>query len=251
MDPFSIAAIVAALAGAAMQYKASSDASSRQQQATQEALARQRDLQMQAEKTAMDTAKQFAPEDRQQQQDQIAQQVTTEMMAPVQNAQQINTAQNTSQGNVSNDYLAAKAASNVNQMRQASDLARLLGKTTAAGRLRTNEAINVADAAGGIDRLGSFSRGQGAADNISIAAAGRPNAGLVLGGQVVGALGAAGLANAGNLGNAATASQYGTTAGSQQTAMLAAQDAGFSSPSWSNAWSGAMGKIFRGVGAQQ
>ncbi len=251
VDDLAIAAVVAMLAGAGMQYKASQDASARQQRETLSAMARQRDLQMQAEQKAMDTAKKFAPEDRKQEQGQIEQQLTQELQAPVQSAQQINNAQSTTQGDVSNDYVAAKAASNLNQMKQAESLARLLGKTTAASRLRTNEAIKVADAAAGIDRLGSFSRGQAAADQIGINAAGRPDAGMVLGGQVLGALGAGGLAMAGGAANAGTAAQYGTTAGSQQTAMLAAQDAGMglsSAGGLSPVWAGTVGKLFRGVG---
>ncbi|MBK5570093.1 hypothetical protein [Ensifer sp. SSB1] len=248
MTGFEIAAVIAMLAGAAATYKANQDAAQRQQREVMASLARQRDLQMQAEDKAKKTAEQFAPEDRKQEQTQIADKLTEEFNAPVQSAQQINNAQSTTQGNVSSDYVAAKAASNLNQMKQAESLARLLGKTTAASRLRTNEAIRVADAAAGIDRLGSFSRGQAAADEIGINAAGRPDAGLILGGQVVGALGAGGLAMAGGAANAGTAAQYGTTAGSQQTAMLAAQDAGIAGSSgFSPVWAGTVGKLFKGV----
>lgn len=250
MTGFEIAAVIAMLAGAATQYKASQDAAERQQREIQASLARQRDLQMQAEDKAKKTAEDFAPETRKEAQGQIEQQLTEEFQAPVQSAQEINNAQSTTQGNVSSDYVAAKAASNVNQLKQAEQLARLLGKTTAASRLRTNEAIKVADAAAGIDRLANFSRGQAGADEIGINAAGRPDAGMVLGGQVLGALGAGGLAMAGGAANAGTAAQYGTTAGSQQTAMLAAQDAGMglsAAGGFSPVWAGSVGKLFQGV----
>lgn len=252
VDDLAIAGVIAMLAGAGMQYKASSDAASRQAREIQSALARQRDLQLQAEGKAMKTAKEFAPEDRKQQQDALERQFTDDFQKPVESAQQINNAQSTTQGNVSSDYVAAKAASNANQMTQAEQLARLLGKTTAAGRLRTNESIKVADAAAGIDRLGSFSRGKMAADQIGIQAAGRPNPGMVLGGSVLGALGASGLAAAGGAANAGTAAQYGTTAGSQQTAMLAAQDAGLGvgAPAASSTWSGPISRLFQGVGTR-
>ncbi|MBF6990936.1 hypothetical protein [Cupriavidus sp. IK-TO18] len=193
MTGMEIAAVIAMLAGAGMQYKATTDAAARQQRETLAALARQRDLQMQAEQKAMDTAEQFAPEERKQEQAQIEQQLTTDYLQPTQTAQEIHNTQSTTQGDVSNDYLAAKAASNANQMKMASSLARLLGKTTAASRLRTNEAIRVSDAAAGIDRLANFAQGTGTADRVAIGAAGRPNAGLILGGQVLGALGSAGL----------------------------------------------------------
>lgn len=198
MTGFEIAALIAMLAGSGMQYKANKDAERRQEQATREALARQAELQKKAETKALTTADGFSTDKRDAEQAQIEANLTGELIKPVAEAQQINAAQSTTQGNVSNDYTAAKAASNVQQMKTAEALARLLGKTTAAGRLRTNEAIRMTDAAAEIDRLGNFSRGQSGADQIGIQAAGRPNAGLVLGGSLLTAAGGAALAGGAN-----------------------------------------------------
>lgn len=213
MDPFSIAALVAMVAGAGMQYKASNDAAKRQAAETRAALARQAELQKQAEAKAMGQAKEFNTNDRAAAQDQIAQELTQEFIKPVESAQQINAAQSTTQGAVSNDYTTAKAKSNAETMKAAEFVARLLGKTTAAGRLRNNEAIRMADTAAGIDRLGNFSRGQAGADQIAIQAAGRPDAGMQLAGGLLSAAGSAGMSGAFNGANtAASGSGVGATA---------------------------------------
>lgn len=193
MDPISIAALVAMLGGTAMQAKASSDAAKRQAEQTRTSLARQAEFQKAAEQKAMDTATEFSTDQRATNQAQLEQGLTQEFMKPVESAQQINAAQSTTQGNVSNDYVASKAGRELETMKSAAALARILGKTTSAGRLRTNEAIKLAGTASDIDRLGSFSRGQAAADEIGIRAAGRPNAGMMLGGQLLQGAGMVGL----------------------------------------------------------
>lgn len=198
MTGFEIAALVAMLAGTAMQHKASTDAAQRQEQATREALARQDEFQRMAEKKALDTADDFSADKRQADQAQIESELTQQFTKPVESAQQINAAQATTQGNVSKDYTAAKAGSDLQVMKSAEALARLLGKTTAAGRMRTNEAIKMTDAASGIDRIGNFSRGMAGADQIGIQAAGRPSAGLTLGGSLLQAGGGAALAGGAN-----------------------------------------------------
>lgn len=194
MTGLEIAALVAMLAGSAMQYKASNDAAKRQEAETRAALARQDELQQRAEQKAVTTADDFSTDKRQADQAQIEADLTQQFIKPAAEAQQINAAQATTQGDVSKDYTAAKAASSIQTMKTAETLARLLGKTTAAGRLRTNEAIKMSDAAADIDRFGSFSRGQAGADRIGIQAAGRPNAGLVLAGSALTAAGGATLA---------------------------------------------------------
>lgn len=75
------------IGGAGLQYKASTDAASRQRNATQESLRRQKTFQLQAEQKAMDTAKTFAPEDREKEQAQLEQEITADLMAPVAEAQ--------------------------------------------------------------------------------------------------------------------------------------------------------------------
>jgi hypothetical protein len=216
MGALEIAALIAMLAGTAVQYKTSTDATKRANDVAMNSMLRNSDLQQQAEKKAMDTAKTFNADDRIKEQGQIEQQLTQQFAAPAAEAQAINSAQATTQGDVSKDYTAAKAKSDIQQMNSLHALAQLMGKTTAAGRLRTNEAVRVADAAGGVDRLGSFARNNAAVDDLAMRNAARPDANDQLVGGLLSAAGSAGLAyggsarSAGGTGVGATASTSGS-----------------------------------------
>lgn len=225
MDPFTIGALIASVAGAGLQYKAQQDAMQRQNAEIQRSLENQRRLQMEAEQKALSTAQEFETPKRAEQQQQLAEQITQELVQPVSESQAIRSQAQTTQGNVSEDYVAAKAASDLNTMKAAEQLARLLGKTTSASRLRFNEGVRMMDAGMDINRLGSFSRGQDAADRIAIDTAGRPDGGTVLLGSLLQSAGTAGMM-AGRGGDVMTAGAYGTNPASAQTRMLAAQDMG-------------------------
>lgn len=192
MDPFTIAALVAAVAGAGLQYQASSDAQKRQQQAIRESLDSQRKLQMKAEGKALERAEDYETPKRMVEQQQLADEITTNLVAPVSESQQIRAQEQTTQGNVSESYDTAKAASDLNTMKQAEQLARMLGKTTSAGRLRLNEGIRLMDTGIDVNQLGSFSRGQAGADQIAINQAGQLDPGKVLLGSLLQAGGTAG-----------------------------------------------------------
>lgn len=194
MTGLEIAALVAAVAGAGLQYNAAREAQARMEAETRRSLENQRRLQMQAEKKALDTAANYETPKRQAEQAQIAEQITQELIAPVSESQAIRQGQQTTQGNVSEDYLTAKAASDLNTLKQAEQLARLLGKTTSASRLRMNEGIRLMDAGMDIDRLNNFSRGQAGADQIAINAAGQADPGQMFLGALLQAGGSAGLA---------------------------------------------------------
>ena len=225
MDPFSIAALIATVAGGAMQYNASREAKQRAEAETSRSLENQRRLQMQAEKKALDTAANYETPKRAAEQEQIAEQVTQELITPVSESQAIRQGQQTTQGNVSEDYLTAKAASDLNTLKQAEQMARLLGKTTSAGRLRMNEGIRLMDAGMDVDRLNNFSRGQAGADQIAINAAGQVDPGQMFLGALLQAGGTAGLTSgAGSLSASGAGLKYGTSG--QQASMLAAQEAG-------------------------
>lgn len=200
MDPLTIAALVAMLGGAAMQYKASTDASKRASRETRAALERQRQFQLMAEQKAAEAARNYTPEDRKKEQQQIEDQITTELTQPVVEAQNINAQGAGAQGDVSQDYNRAKAESDVNRLKSAEALARLLGRTTSATRLRQNESVRFADSANAVDRIGNFARGQYGADQLAIDQAGIPDAGLQLAGGLTSALGGAALMGGGSLG---------------------------------------------------
>lgn len=204
MEPMTIAALMAMVAGAGMQYKASTDAQKRTREETMRSLQRQQEYQRQAEAKAMGEAQKYNTDDRAAEQAGIEQQMVQEYMAPVQSAQAINAATTSTQGAVSDDYTAAKARSSVEQASSAHKLARLLAKTGSSNQLRRNEAIRMSDTAAGVGRLGNFAQGMAGADQIGIKAAGTPNAGLMLGGQLLMGAGSVGLASgAGSAGQVA------------------------------------------------
>ncbi|MGE8690912.1 MAG: hypothetical protein ACN6PJ_27465 [Achromobacter sp.] len=193
---FGIAALIATIAGAALQQQAASDARRNQQRLIQENLMRQQGFQREAEQAALDRAKDFAPEVREDKQKQLEQEATQQMIQPVEQAAPAMQDQSAVQGNVSADYTAGRAKSQAEQLRNANALASILGKITGAGRLRQNEALGMAETGQLIDRLKSFSRGsQGAAD-IGISQAGTPNGGAMLGGAALQGLGALGMSGA-------------------------------------------------------
>ncbi len=193
MNPITIAALAAMVAGAGIQYKASTDAQERQQREIMASLEAQRALQMEAEKKAMGAAAEFATPKRAAEQEQIAADIEQALIQPVSESQAIRAEQSTTQGNVSDEYTTAKAKSELETVKQAEQLARLLGKTTSAGRLRMNEGIRLMDTGQDVDRLAGFSRGQAGADNIAIQQAGQVSPGSVLAGQLLMAAGSAGL----------------------------------------------------------
>lgn len=234
MDPFTIAALVATVAGAGLQYNASREAQQRAEAETRRSLENQRRLQMQAEKKALDTAANYETPTRQAEQGQIAEQITQELISPVSESQAIRQDQQTTQGNVSDDYVTAKAASDLNTLKQAEQLARLLGKTTSASRLRMNEGIRLMDAGMEVDRLNNFSRGQAGADQIAINAAGQVDPGQMFLGSLLQGAGTAGLSSGGgSLTPSGAGLKYGTSG--QQASMLAAQEAGMGTASLWNA----------------
>ncbi|GIZ54053.1 hypothetical protein [Noviherbaspirillum aridicola] len=211
MDPITIASLVAMIAGAGMQYKATSDAAKRAQEEALRASQRHDEYQRQAEQKAMNQAQEFNTDNRAAEQARIEQQLTQEYIAPAKSATEINSSATTTQGAVSDDYMAARARSQAEIMKNAETLARLFGKTGAAHKLRTNEAIRMADTAAGIDRLGNFSRRMGEVDEFAVKAAGTPNAGLMIGGQLAMGLGTLGLANgAGSTGVTSEAGELGS-----------------------------------------
>lgn len=207
------AALAAMIAGAAVQYKASADAQKRQQAEIRAGLASQRELQMQAEQKALGAAEKFATPERKAEQQQIEDTITQELIAPVSESQTIRAGQQTTQGNVSSDYKTAKAASDINAMKAAESLARMMGKTSSANRLRMNEGIRLADTGMDIDRLAGFSRGQAGADQIATQQAGLVDPGMMFAGSLLQSAGSAGLmAGAGGAtGKAAGSGLQGST----------------------------------------
>ncbi|MDR1311564.1 MAG: hypothetical protein LBK01_06815 [Burkholderiaceae bacterium] len=190
-----IAGVVMAIASAAIQSKNQSDAAKRADRATRDSLARQRQFQIEAEQAALSRAQQFNPEPREQRQASIEADLQAQYEAPALSAQAINENTATTQGNVSDDYLGAKALSDANQQKMAREYARLFAKIGSAENLRMLEGFDMADTASKLNQLQSFSQGQNAADQMKIQEAGQPNAGMGLLSGVLGAAGSAMMAN--------------------------------------------------------
>jgi hypothetical protein len=250
LDDLAIAGLIASIAGAGVQYKAGSDAQDRQKNEIARSLESQRALQMQAEKKAMDTAGQYATPTREAEQSQIAQQIEQTLLAPVSESQAIRATAQGAQGDVSGEYKAAKAASDLNAIKAAEQLARMMGKTASSGRLRMNEGIRLMDAGQDIGTLRNFSSGQQGADQIAIGQAGNISPGMQFAGSALQSIGAAGLMGSG-LGAGSGAPNYGAlTDYSAGGAGLAAQNPATASafmqlparaaPSWQQA----IGKVF-------
>lgn len=193
MDPLTIAALAAVIGGAGLQYKAQIDAANARNREIQQSLMNQRRLQLQAEQKALETAQTFNTPDRMKDQAALEQTIEQGLMQPVSDSQAIRAQQTTTQGNVSDDYQMAKAASDAAVLKDAHMLAKLMSKTTGANRLRMNEGLRMMDASMDIDRLANFSRGQGEADKIAIEVAGRPDAGMQLAGGLLQGVGSVGL----------------------------------------------------------
>lgn len=227
MTGLEIAALVAAITGAGMQYKASSDAQDRQRKQIALSLSNQDKLNQQAEKKALDRAAEYETPKRQGEQAQLEEEITNRLATPVSESQAIRSQQQTTQGNVSKDYEATKAARDVQSVKDMEVLARLLGKTTSASRLRMNEGIRLMDTGQELGMLGGFSRGQAGADQIAIDHAGQLDPTKMFVGSLLQTAGTAGLSAGGSsLSSSGAAAKYGSGEGSQQSAMLAAQEAG-------------------------
>lgn len=193
MGPLAIAGLISMIAGAAVQQQAAANARRNQQRLIQENLMRQQGFQREAEQAALDRAKDFAPEVREDKQKQLEQEATQQMIQPVEQAAPAMQEQSAVQGNLSQDYTAGRAKSQAEQLRSANALASILGKITGAGRLRQNEALDMAETGQLIDRLKSFSQGSNAAAQVGISRAGQPNGGTMLLGGLLQAGGAAGM----------------------------------------------------------
>ncbi|MFM8899155.1 MAG: hypothetical protein ACKOF9_04295 [Burkholderiales bacterium] len=109
----TIAALAAMVAGAAVQYRAASEAQERQRREIAASLQAQREMQMQAEQKAMSTARTYETPQRAQEQEQLASEIEQSLIKPVSESQAIRAEQQTTQGDVSDDYKTAKAASDL------------------------------------------------------------------------------------------------------------------------------------------
>lgn len=189
------------LAGAGMQYKASTDASKRQKEQALQSQQRQLAAQNEATAAAAKRAGDFDPTTRQANQQQIQQQLTDtydrQVSQPQITAQGVQVGSTIPQAQGGTDYLTAKAKEQAKTTASLRGLAALMGRIGSASELRKNEAVGFGDTAGEIGRIQNGAGNIAGIDGIGIQAAGTPNAGMMFAGQVLGAAGGYGASTAG------------------------------------------------------
>lgn len=214
-DPISIGAMLAATA---VNMYGQNQAAKKQQQAIAQARQRQINMQNQATDVAMREVDQYDAGKRTDAQQAIAQDLTSQYEKA---ASQPITTQGVEVGKTieggTTDYLTAKGKEQAKSAESLRNLAQLMGRTGSAGQLRQNEAIRFGDTAGEIGRIQTNADNMAGIDELKVNAAGQQSIGSQLLAAGLNAYGMAG-------GNPTTAMNYGTKRGSQQTAMLAAQD---------------------------
>lgn len=202
MDPSTIAMLIAA----AVNMYGQQSAAKKQQQAAVLAQQRQMNAQNQATDVAMKQVQEFDPTTRNQAQQAIAQDLTSQYEKA---ASQPITTQGVEVGKTieggTTDYLTAKGKEQAKAAESLRNLAQLMGRTGSASQLRRNEAVKFGDTAGQIGRIQTGADNMAGVDQIGVQAAGQQS----LGSQLLAAgLNAYGMANASAVPSAGSA-QYG------------------------------------------
>lgn len=183
-DPVSIGLT---LLGAALSSKAQSDAASKQRRMAVESQQRALQARNQATDVAMRRVQEFAPEQRQQRQDEIAQDLTQQYeqaaATPI-TAQGVTVGQTLPQGGGTTDYLTSRAREAAKATESNRALAALFGRLGAAGQLRRDEAVGLGDTAGEIGRIQTGADNMAAIDQVGIDSV-QPSIGMSLAGQAL------------------------------------------------------------------
>lgn len=183
--PLIAAAIGSMLAGSLIQKRAMDKAAAAQRDAIARAQAAQAEYQRQAEAAALEQAAQFEAPKREEQQQQITEELKQQYLKPVQQAAPINDIATRTAGEVSSAYENARSQSAAQVAAQSQRLAAQMAGIHAAARLRGNEGQALGETARAIDQIGSFARGQGRVDDVRIREAGKPNASRMMIGQLL------------------------------------------------------------------
>lgn len=201
MDPISIASLIAMIAGAGLQYKASSDASKRQREQALAAQQRQLNEQNAASAAAAKRAADYDPTTRAANQQAIEQQLTDtyskQVSQPQITAQGVQVGTTLPEGQGGTEYLKARAKEQAKTTASLHALAGLMARIGAPGELRRNEAVAFGDTAGEIGRIQNGAGNLFAADQVGIEAAGNPSPGMLFAGAALRAAGGAGMSGAG------------------------------------------------------
>lgn len=195
---FDIGSLIAMIGGAYMKNRAQNKAFDQQKQAAQAAQMRQMQARDEAAAVAVRQAAQFAPEQRQVQQQQIQQDLTGQLdqqvAQPQITAQGVQVGATLPAGAGSTEYLTTKAKEQAKSTASLRELAALMGRIGSASELRRNEGVGMVDAGGEIGRIQTSANNTGGIDQIGIQGAGQPNIGALIAGEALSAYGANGMA---------------------------------------------------------
>ena len=169
----------------------------------------------------------YAAEKRKEQQDALASELESGFKTPVSESQAVRAQQQTTQGDVSDDYSRAKAQSDERTQNTINTLANLMGRVKSSNRLRMNEGIRLADMASENDWLSSNAQYRTKAAEISAQDALNSYNNLKALGQGIGAIGTALSLGSSAAGSAAgsAASNAASTGVTNTGAQLAASNA--------------------------
>lgn len=208
--------ILPQIIGAALQKRAYDQAADRQQAE----IARMRQRQMMAREQAtgevMRRVQDFAPAARQQQQQEIGQQMSGELLqqaTPQITTQGVQVGATLPEGAGSTEYLAAQAREKQKTMASMRQLAQLMGRIGSAGEQRKNEAVNMGDTAGAVGRIQSGAGMQAGLDQLAVQNADRVSPGMLIAGEALRGYGAGRMANSGLRPQRPAFPEYGTASG--------------------------------------
>ena len=202
MTGLEIGAIIAAVAGAAMQQYANYSANKAAQAKLNDAMYQLNDDGKKINDVIAEATKDMDAGKRYEQQQEIAKNVSDDLKSNVAESQALRNESQAVQGNVSNDYAAARQAANEKTMATSNAFADLVGKIRSAAQLRQNEGINLTRAGQKVDQIAREARGNWQVGQVRVNDALHSKDGLKAAGQIVSALGAAMGMGAGFAGNA-------------------------------------------------
>jgi len=241
----AIAAIAAAGYGAKTQSDAANEAADRQAAAMNATLEQQDQFNRKAEGKALENADQYDMTDRTQRLEETRQKAGDSLVESLVKSRQESASPEQAAGKVSESFTADRATKLADQFQASVDNARLMGRMRGNQDMLGNEAIMNADYASQLNTIGRNANGSYQAAQPGIAVAGKVDANKVMTGAMLQSLGTTYLGNVagkglgsafggGDITSGQAAANYGTNAGTQQSSMLAAQEAGMGTGGMSN-----------------
>lgn len=200
-----IAMIGMAAAGSGMQYLNQQGIKKDQDRVLNAERARQANLDNQAHQVVAQTAEEFAPQQRVENQSAITEDLTENYLQPIA-AEGIaeHASGGTTAGKVSNDYLVSLADGQARSMDRTAKIAKLMAKIDGASNLGREEAYGLGKLGSELGLLGRESGGSRQVANVELNNASQGNPLLGLAGGVAGGVARSGVSFGGGAGTAAT-----------------------------------------------